>query len=1039
MSDYNKKLITGEAYVALGNKVKEYTDEKFNSAVASLEEQIGAKIEESQLAKNNGSVALLTIPKADMDTMLEDGESELIFSKITYDENRTYYIEYDGKVYPSTSVSKNYIEFNYYGDDGFYVELDNSYSSSTVMCFYYFKYYLGYVEPEDYEDEPPMPTTATDMVIKYDDIKYLDNNLLDENLQVKNSLSVGVRNGEIGGGSTVTGAGNQASGTNSFAQGEGNKATGLSSSAMGSYTTAEAPYAHAEGYKTSAFGTASHVEGTGEFTPESLGITKSSTIEDILSTWENSKFSLAKGTASHVEGESTLALNGHAHAEGYWTIAEGSSSHAEGENTIASGYAQHVQGKWNIEDVDTYAHIVGNGDWNEDTKQYERSNAHTLDWDGNAWFAGQVIGTNLPYIDGVETSVIFSDNEITQGSKTSEIIQFGYLPFSDNKCSHKFQVGKQFKIKINDNEYVTCECKEYIPDNDIIPQHYYLGNYSLVASYWRDYVSINGQQIPAPDLGDTGETFCILISIPDGRVNIAIPSITDAFSLEIAAEVDNYVQLDRNFIQEVPGKIMEAYSLVKYPTFDEDSGELVEVEVQIGDGAEIFNEYNLNIAVGDHSHAEGFSTKALGGKSHAEGADTIASGEWSHAEGGKTEASGDCSHAEGNNTVASGESSHAEGSWNTASGWCSHAEGTSSTASGDCSHVEGYENIATGEYQHVQGKWNIEDANDTYAHIVGNGEYENRSNAHTLDWDGNAWYAGNVTVGADNKVLATEEHVDALANIALVKSEQALTTAEKDQVRSNLGYIGRVAVVGEKVTVDGKEYTVEQDAEIFGDYANNIAIGSWSIAEGSENIAVGKATHVEGAMNKGLGVGCHVEGVQCTASGYWSHAEGERTIVTSYASHAEGSYTNLPDGTVSYGTASGYASHIEGGGCHATGSCSHAQGLGTRANGYYSNATGAFTVASGQAQTTEGRCNIEDTANKYIHIAGNGTWDNGQAAPTRSNAYTLDWNGNAWFAGDVKIGADNKVLATQDYVDNIAGNIIIDEDELDAAIADILN
>ena len=546
----------------------------------------------------------------------------------------------------------------------------------------------------------------------------------------------------------------------SHAEGNTTKATGTGAHAEGDQTLAEGSCSHAEGYKTTAGQICAHAEGrSNQLVIHALSdYSYNTTKDEVLTAWENTnwKFLVAHGRNSHAEGEDNLALDDGSHAEGNRTVAYGKHSHAEGINTIAKSDNQHVQGKFNIEDAaNTYAHIVGNG-----TADNARSNAHTLDWDGNAWYAGQVIGTNLPYIDGVETSVIFSDNEITQDSGSSEIIQFGYLPFSDNKCSHKFQVGKQFKIKINDNEYVTCECKEYIPDNDIIPQHYYLGNYSLVASYWRDYVSINGQQIPAPDLGDTGETFCILISIPDGRVNIAIPSITDAFSLEIAAEVDNYVQLDRNFIQEVPGKIMEAYSLIKYPTFDEDSGELVEVEVQIGDGAEIFNEYNLNIAVGDHSHAEGFSTKALGGKSHAEGADTIASGEWSHAEGGETEASGECSHAEGNNTVASGESSHAEGSWNTASGWCSHAEGTSSTASGDYSHVEGYENIATGNYQHVQGKWNIEDANDTYAHIVGNGEYDARSNAHTLDWEGNAWYAGNVSIGTDNKELATKVYVD---------------------------------------------------------------------------------------------------------------------------------------------------------------------------------------------------------------------------------------------------------------------------------------
>ena len=75
----------------------------------------------------------------------------------------------------------------------------------------------------------------------------------------------------------------------------------------------------------------------------------------------------------------------------------------------------------------------------------------------------------------------------------------------------------------------------------------------------------------------------------------------------------------------------------------------------------------------------------------------------------------------------------------------SHTEGRETTASGLDSHAEGYYTKASGKYSHVQGKYNIDDLNEKYAHIVGNGTsiYE-RSNAHTLDWEGNAWYAGTV-------------------------------------------------------------------------------------------------------------------------------------------------------------------------------------------------------------------------------------------------------------------------------------------------------
>lgn len=37
---------------------------------------------------------------------------------------------------------------------------------------------------------------------------------------------------------------------------------------------------------------------------------------------------------------------------------------------------------------------------------------------------------------------------------------------------------------------------------------------------------------------------------------------------------------------------------------------------------------------------------------------------------------------------------------------------------------------------------------------------------------------------------------------------------------------------------------------------------------------------------------------------------------------------------------------------------------------------------------------------KYAHVVGNGISDT-----SRSNAHTLDWNGNAWYSGDVYVGS----------------------------------
>ena len=54
----------------------------------------------------------------------------------------------------------------------------------------------------------------------------------------------------------------------------------------------------------------------------------------------------------------------------------------------------------------------------------------------------------------------------------------------------------------------------------------------------------------------------------------------------------------------------------------------------------------------------------------------------------------------------------------------------------------------------------------SYAHIVGNGDYNTPSNAHTLDWNGVAWFADSVKVGGTSqddtnaKTLATTDYVD---------------------------------------------------------------------------------------------------------------------------------------------------------------------------------------------------------------------------------------------------------------------------------------
>lgn len=112
-------------------------------------------------------------------------------------------------------------------------------------------------------------------------------------------------------------------------------------------------------------------------------------------------------------------------------------------------------------------------------------------------------------------------------------------------------------------------------------------------------------------------------------------------------------------------------------------------------------------------------------------------------------------------------------------GFHSSALGTATEASGDYSVAEGYGTIASKGYQHVFGMYNVEDTDKVgfdkgkYVIIVGNGNYAEKSNAHTLDWDGNAWFAGDVENGAGVTMNALLNRIELL--------EQRILELEKEE------------------------------------------------------------------------------------------------------------------------------------------------------------------------------------------------------------------------------------------------------------------
>ena len=344
----------------------------------------------------------------------------------------------------------------------------------------------------------------------------------------------------------------------------------------------------------------------------------------------------------------------------------------------------------------------------------------------------------------------------TEGEKEVVIVPEMVVSISHNETIVKyspiipFEVGKTYNVLWNGNNY-SCVAHEL---NDIPA----LGDSSLPFCIAVDKNIIGGAYIASPTDGDYTVLVTSSVEVVHkiDRKYIDIP--TNLATTDDVQSVANDVQTVANNVN----KKMNATNPVGTGSFsmNRKAGTTV--------GRNSHTEGYNTTASGEGSHAEGNATVASGEDSHAEGIGATASGDFSHAEGYGTKSSGQSSHAEGDNTTAYGQNSHAEGYYTIANGRNSHAEGFYTTANKIYSHAEGNRTIASGKAQHVEGVANIEDTEDKYIHIAGNGvDSSNRSNAHTLDWSGNAWFQGDVYVSSTSginkdegsKKLVTEDYV----------------------------------------------------------------------------------------------------------------------------------------------------------------------------------------------------------------------------------------------------------------------------------------
>ena len=120
------------------------------------------------------------------------------------------------------------------------------------------------------------------------------------------------------------------------------------------------------------------------------------------------------------------------------------------------------------------------------------------------------------------------------------------------------------------------------------------------------------------------------------------------------------------------------------------------------------------------------------------------------------------------------------------------------------------------------------------------------------------------------------------------------------------------------------------------------------------------------------------KGIYSSSIGLNCYATGPYSMATGNNSHAQGN-----------------AAHAEGNNTFANGENAHAEGYSSQASGAYSHAQNQGTKASSASQTALGKYNVEDTADTYAQIIGNGTSD-----AARSNAHCITWDGDEHIALD---------------------------------------
>lgn len=307
-----------------------------------------------------------------------------------------------------------------------------------------------------------------------------------------------------------------------------------------------------------------------------------------------------------------------------------------------------------------------------------------------------------------------------------------------------------------------------------------------------------------------------------------------------------------------------------------------------------------------------------------------------------------------------------------------------------------------------------------------------------------------IKAGADDKAVVMNKDTEAygggsfasgggcVAGVSLAKYKEMFSEALAGKSEEEISQLYEEArerstlLDGETFNTIGFKYWF---AHAEGDVSK--AAGRASHSEGFANHADNDFAHAEGARNKSRGVASHTEGSNNEANALNAHAEGEVNVVNGANSHGEG-YGNTVAAPNAHAEGRGNTisekaegAHAEGGWNTASASFSHIEGQRNTATAAYTHIEGLENVASHSRAHVEGQNNKSSSANQ--HVLGKYNADNPNSVVIvgsgslneRKNAYELDWNGCARYAGTVAVATPTLAThaTTKGYVDGAVSTL----------------